>query len=213
MENALDAELKKLKNEFAQMCRIAESMLSDVKDILCSPDTAKAREVAARDKEVDESEADIERGCMRLLLRNQPFARDFRSISCLLKAITDVERIADQAADIAGLLASSEKCSDNTPVLVSMGDLAVAMVRGAVNSLLTDDLALASDTVKLDDRMDDLFDRACGSITDALTRGGDARDTASKLMIAKYFERIGDHAVNICEWTQYIDTGEHRKYQ
>lgn len=213
MENSLDNNLMRLKTEFAKMCRIAESMLEEANALLIKADKEKALEVVKKDKLVDDAEMDIEHGCMRLLLRNQPFAKDFRDISCLLKAITDVERIGDQSADIAGIVPClSGKVKIKS--IIDMGKLAVEMVRSSCSSLINEDIELAEKTQVLDDDMDRLFDKALGEIVDVIKESSEhAREVAELLMIAKYYERIGDHAVNICEWTQFGNTGIHKKTQ
>lgn len=213
MESSIDSNLNRLKTEFAKMCRIAEGMLEEANKLLLSGDSKKAMEVVQKDKLVDDAEMDIEHGCMRLLLRNQPFAKDFRDISCLLKAITDVERIGDQAADIAGIVPS---LSGNVKIksITEMGELATQMVRFSCQSLINEDWALAEKTKAMDDDMDRLFDKALGEIVEVIKKSTDyASEAAEMLMIAKYYERIGDHAVNICEWAQFGNTGIHSKHQ
>lgn len=213
MESSIDSNLNRLKTEFAKMCRIAEGMLEEANKLLLSGDSKKAMEVVKKDKLVDDAEMDIEHGCMRLLLRNQPFAKDFRDISCLLKAITDVERIGDQAADIAGIVPS---LSGNVKIksITEMGELATQMVRFSCQSLINEDWALAEKTQAMDDDMDRLFDKALGEIVEVIKKSTDyASEAAEMLMIAKYYERIGDHAVNICEWAQFGNTGIHSKHQ
>ncbi len=213
MENGLESRLNKLKTDFAKMCRTVEGMLASVNALLEKPDRVAAADIVNRDKLVDEEEADIENGCMRLLLRNQPFARDFREISCMLKAITDVERIGDQAADIAGIIAAfSEGVEEKT--LIRMAELSLVMVRDSVNSLINEDNSLAVETQALDDEMDGLFDMACSEIVKKIMQNpAFAGEAAELLMIAKYYERIGDHAVNICEWAEFGNTGIHSKHQ
>lgn len=213
MENGLESRLNKLKTDFAKMCRTVEGMLASANALLVKPDNVAAADVVNKDELVDEAEADIENGCMRLLLRNQPFAKDFRDVSCMLKAITDVERIGDQAADIAGLTVSMNEGTDEKAIL-KMGALALTMVRDSVNSLLNEDTALAEKTQALDDEMDGLFDLACAGIVEKIKQNPDIAGTAAELlMIAKYYERIGDHAVNICEWAEFGNTGIHSKHQ
>lgn len=213
MENGLENRLNELKADFAKMCRTAEGMLAAATELLKKPDKVAAADVVNRDRFVDEAETDIENGCMRLLLRNRPFARDFREVSCILKAITDVERIGDQAADIAGITRTFGGAVTENSIL-RMGDLALKMVRDAVNSLLNADEELAEKTQRLDDEMDGLFDEACREITEEIKLDPSCAGKAAELlMIAKYYERIGDHAVNICEWTEFGNTGIHGKYQ
>lgn len=207
-------EVEKLITKTAEMCRMVEYMLAESASALAKRDIKTARAVIDYDIQVDEAEMDIEKACMRLLLRQQPVACDFREVSCILKMITDIERIGDQAADIASLCMElgESKLSVET-ILYDMGKLAVEMVRDSVNSFLHSDTLKAESVVKADDRMDELFGCARKAIVKSITDNPDsAEDEIILLMAAKYYERIGDHAVNVCEWTDYNYSGIHRKY-
>ncbi len=212
---AFEEELESLKLELVKMCRITEDMISDSIAALVSKDKALAESVPPRDREVDEYELDIERQCMRILLRRQPVADDFREVSTALKLITDVERIGDQASDIAEIVMS---ISDRNYIkdlvhLKAMGELGVKMARESVESFIKNDAELADEIIAADDEMDELFDVVKKELVELIKANSDNADQAiAFMMIAKYLERIGDHAVNVCEWTKYFETGVHVKY-
>lgn len=211
---AFEQDLESVKVKLAGMCRAVEDMIAGATDTLLTRDRARAKEIVDSDPRVDEAEMELEKNCMRLLLKQQPYARDFRTVAGILKVITDIERIGDQAADIAGIVMDlgEGKLAAETH-LAAMGKLAVEMVRGGVDSFLTDDVPLADRTVASDDRMDDLFREVRAEIVRLIEqKAGSADEAVMLLMIAKYYERIGDHAVNVCEWTDYNDSGVHRKY-
>lgn len=209
----MDNILLDLKANFARMCDTVEEMLIKANALIEKPDYREAKNIIHMDKIVDDAEMDIEHNCMKILLRHQPFAKDFRDISCILKAITDVERIGDQSADIAGIvigLTGKVKIDK----LEEMGNLALEMTKLSCESLINEDCSLALKTQALDDKMDNLFVLACEDLVAELKKSTQyAKDIAELLMIAKYYERIGDHAVNICEWAEFDNTGIHNKHQ
>ena len=171
-------------------------------------------EVHTADGEIDRMEREIEAFCMRLLLHQQPIARDLRQISSALKMISDMERIGDQASDIAEIAECiSGQGTEGDALIREMAREAVKMVSDSVDSYVHGDLELARVVIQYDDVVDSWFDRIrqelIGEIAADNTVGEYCMDL---LMIAKYLERIGDHAVNIAEWVEYSVTGEHRKY-
>lgn len=212
---AFEEELESLKLELVKMCRITEDMISDSITALVTKDKELAASVPPRDREVDEYELDIERQCMKILLRRQPVADDFREVSTALKLITDVERIGDQASDIAEIVIS---LSDRNYIkdivhLKAMGELGVRMARESVESFIKNDAALADRIIAADDEMDELFCVVKDELIELIKADSGIADQAiAFMMIAKYLERIGDHAVNVCEWTKYFETGVHIKY-
>lgn len=212
---AFEEELESLKLELVKMCRITEDMISDSITALVTKDKELAASVPPRDREVDEYELDIERQCMKILLRRQPVADDFREVSTALKLITDVERIGDQASDIAEIVIS---LSDRNYIkdlvhLKAMGELGVRMARESVESFIKNDAALADKIIAADDEMDELFCVVKDELIELIKADSGSADQAiAFMMIAKYLERIGDHAVNVCEWTKYFETGVHIKY-
>ena len=212
---AFEEELESLKLELVKMCRITEDMISDSITALVAKDKELAASVPPRDREVDECELDIERQCMKILLRRQPVADDFREVSTALKLITDVERIGDQASDIAEIVIS---LSDQNYIkdlvhLKAMGELGVRMARESVESFIKNDAALADKIIAADDEMDELFCVVKDELIELIKADSGSADQAiAFMMIAKYLERIGDHAVNVAEWTKYNETGVHQKF-
>ena len=212
---AFEEELESLKLELVKMCRITEDMISDSITALVTKNKELAASVPPRDREVDEYELDIERQCMKILLRRQPVADDFREVSTALKLITDVERIGDQASDIAEIVIS---LSDRNYIkdlvhLKAMGELGMRMARESVESFIKNDAALADKIIAADDEMDELFCVVKDELIELIKADSGSADQAiAFMMIAKYLERIGDHAVNVCEWTKYFETGVHIKY-
>ena len=163
--------------------------------------------------EVDQAERDIESLCLKLLLQQQPVARDLRLISSALKMITDMERIGDQASDIAELVIylSKEPYIKELTHLPQMAENAIRMVTGALDAYVRKDVVLAQEVMAMDDTIDALFvtvkDELISLIRHDVSAGSQAIDL---LMIAKYYERIGDHAQNIAEWVEYALTGRHK---
>lgn len=207
-----EEELQHLKIRLAQMCQLAEGMLRDVQALLETRLPQAAQEIVERDRLVNEAELELERTCMRLLLRHQPFAKDFRDVSCILKIITDIERIADQARDIADAMRNLRSHTMDD-MLREMGQLALKMVQDGIQSFLHEDMEQARRTALLDDRMDAMFTAMKRELAEAIAACPESADQGLELlMIGKYYERISDHAVNICEWTEMDAQGVHNKY-
>lgn len=190
-------------------------MISDAVTALLNRDRALGKSIGELDKRVNEYEMDIEKRCMRILLRQQPVAKDFREVSTALKMITDIERFGDQASDIGDLVYHMPGETYIKPLhhLKAMGNLAVKMARESVDSFIRNDENLADEVIKTDDEMDDLFETVKDELIALIKKDGNNGDQAIVLMmIAKYLERIGDHAVNVAEWTKYSETGVHLKF-
>lgn len=207
-------ELAELKQQLVEMCRLTEKMLSDAIKALIERDRELGASIAIMDKRVDEYEMAIEKKCMRILLKQQPVAKDFREVSTALKMITDIERFGDQAADIGELVATmpGDAYIKKLTHITAMGELAIRMVRESVSSFINNDEALADEVISLDDKMDALFIAVKGELIDLIRENGNNGDQAIELMmVAKYLERIGDHSVNVAEWTKYNETGVHKK--
>ena len=210
-----ESELAELKTELVEMCRLTETMIEIAITALLKRDRELGKSVGAMDKRVDEYEMDIEKRCMRILLKQQPVAKNFREVSTALKMITDIERFGDQASDIGELVATmpGEKYIKKLTHIKAMGELAVKMVRESVNSFIRNDEALADEVIALDDEMDTLFLTVKNDLIELIRKDGNNGDQAIELMmVAKYLERIGDHAVNVAEWTKYNETGVHLKF-
>ena len=210
-----EEDLSQLKTELVKMCRLTENMIETAIKALTEQDPELGRSISAMDKQVDDYEMDIEKKCMRILLKQQPVAKDFREVSCALKMITDIERFGDQASDIGDIVYTLHGAPyiKKLTHITEMGKLAIKMVSESVNSCIRNDEALADQVVALDDRMDDLFLTVKEELISLIRQDGSNGDQAIELMmIAKYLERIGDHAVNVAEWTKYYETGVHTKY-
>ena len=213
MRNRFDEQLHALNHELLEMGALIERAIRSATDALEKQDVEAARQAIAADKEVDQAERDIESLCLKLLLQQQPVARDLRLISSALKMITDMERIGDQAADIAELVIYLAKEPYVKPLhhLPRMAEKAIRMVTGALDAYVRKDVALAQEVIGMDDEIDALFvtvkDELIGLIRSDAAAGSQAIDL---LMIAKYYERIGDHAQNIAEWVEYALTGKHK---
>lgn len=210
-----EEELETLREELVDMCRLTTDMIRDATDALLRFDRELGRRIGEQDKRVDEYEMDIEKRCMRLLIRHQPVAKDFRMVSTALKMITDIERFGDQASDIGELVSTmpGEVYIKKLTHLKAMGELAVQMARDSVNSFIREDEAQADAVIAADDMMDDLFITVQDELIELIRRDGKrcADQAIHLMMVAKYLERIGDHAVNVAEWTKYNETGVHVK--
>ncbi|MBQ4510161.1 MAG: phosphate signaling complex protein PhoU [Clostridia bacterium] len=210
-----EEELQNLKTQLVEMCRLTEQMISDAITALLQMNRDLGKSIAQTDKLVDEYEMSIEKRCMRILLKQQPVARDFREVSCALKMITDIERFGDQASDIGDLVYTmpGERYIKKLTHITAMGNLAIKMVRESVNSFIKNDENLADTVISLDDEMDELFVTVQNELIELIRKdSSNAEQAITLMMVAKYLERIGDHAVNVAEWTKYNETGVHLKY-
>ena len=213
MRNRFDEQLHTLNHELLEMGALIERAIRSATDALVKQDVEAALQAIAADKEVDQAERDIESLCLKLLLQQQPVARDLRLISSALKMITDMERIGDQASDIAELVIylSREPYIKELTHLPQMAENVIRMVTGALDAYVRKDVALAKQVMRMDDAIDALFvtvkDELIALIRNDASAGSQAIDL---LMIAKYYERIGDHAQNIAEWVEYALTGRHK---
>lgn len=208
------SQLESLKQEVVSMCRLTETMIQNAIKSLVEQDKKLALSVRAMDRQVDDMEMDIERKCMHLLITQQPVAKDFRIVSACLKVITDIERFGDQASDIGDLAATitDEQYIKELTHIPQMGAIASEMAHESINSFIRGDLELAKKISKMDDEVDQLFVTVKEELVELIRKDSSNADQAIVfLMIDKYLERIGDHAVNVCEWTQYSLTGVHKK--
>ena len=209
MRRGFDAQLQELNTELIEMGALIEHAIKSSVEALVEQDAQKARRAIAFDREVDH----IEALCLKLLLQQQPVARDLRLISAALKMITDMERIGDQSADISEIVIFLSGAPYIKPLdlLPKMADATMGMVTRSIDAFVRRDLEMAQGVIQADDVVDGLFsamrEELTGLIREDPANGSQALDF---LMIAKYFERIGDHAVNIAEWVVYAITGVHR---
>ena len=213
MRNRFDEQLHTLNHALLEMGALIERAIRSATDALVKQDVEAALQAIAADKEVDQAEREIESLCLKLLLQQQPVARDLRLISSALKMITDMERIGDQASDIAELVIylSKEPYIKELTHLPQMAENAIRMVTGALDAYVRKDVVLAQEVMGMDDAIDALFvtvkDELIALIRHDAAAGSQAIDL---MMIAKYYERIGDHAQNIAEWVEYALTGRHK---
>lgn len=212
MRNRFERQLLELNNELIQMGSMIERAIEMGISALVRQDVEKAKKAIAYDEEIDEQEKTVESLCMKLLLQQQPVAKDLRLISAALKMITDMERIGDQAADIADIVkVTSLGVPDASIRLKDMAKATASMVTKCIDAYVKQDLKLAREVIDSDDIVDDLFDEVKDEILQGM-RKGITTDVQSLdyLMIAKYYERIGDHATNIAEWVVYSINGHHK---
>lgn len=213
MRSKLDEQLQALQRNLIQMGGLCEEAIELAsKPIIGESKEDNAKEVRIREREIDQLEKDIEDICMKLLLRQQPVAKDLRQISAALKMITDMERIGDQACDIADILPFvAHRGGTESEYIKKMAQETIGMVNQAVDAFVKLDTAMAQEVLDKDDIVDDCFREVKSLLIKMITENHEDGEYALDiLMIAKYFERIGDHATNIAEWVQFAITGEHK---
>ncbi len=213
MRNRFDEQLALLKKELIEMGALCEEVIAKASEALTRGDVALAATVAPLDGQIDRKERDIEALCLRLLLQQQPVARDLRKISAALKMITDMERIGDQAEDIAEIVTFLKgRTGQNDDLLREMARSTIKMVTESVDAFVKHDIMLAEKVVAYDDVVDNYFEQVKDELIARIAENPDDGEYAlDLLMIAKYFERIGDHAVNIAEWVMFSVTGVHKE--
>ena len=211
MRNRFDAQLAQLNVELIKMGSLCELVISNSMNGLLEDNDELLKIVEETDPEIDEKEREIETMCFKLMLQQQPVARDLRTISAALKMITDMERIGDQASDIAEIAKYIEgEDSKHHTHLKAIAESAADMVTGAIRSFVERDLDLAYEVMRSDDVVDRHFDEMREDLISMIRSGEDSPELClDLLMIAKYCERIGDHAVNIAEWVEFAITGVH----
>ena len=216
MRSKFVSELRAMHEDLIQMASLAETAISSSVKALETMDETLAHQVVDSDNQIDELEKEVERRCLRLLLQQQPVARDLRSVSTALKMITDLERIGDQAADIAEVTVFLCRNRDfQMPEgMREMALAAVKMVRGAIDAFVEENLDKAHEVIGCDDVVDRAFLRTRDELIRQVKQAaGSAEQIMDLLMIAKYLERIGDHAVNTAEWVVFFLTGAHKDAQ
>ena len=208
MRNRFDNELDLLNQNLIKMGTLCEHAISLAMQCFEDDESVTVEEVKNVEIKIDEFEHEIESQCLRLFLHEQPVARDLRVISSILKMITDLERIGDQSVDIADL---SKYTKTTNPHIKVMAQETIKMLTNAIDSFVKRDLELANKTISQDDRVDDLFLQVRCDIINILKSESEHEEQAlDTLMIAKYLERIADHAVNVSEWVVFSITGLHK---
>ena len=214
MRNKFDMQLERLNSQLTHMGEMCEIAIENATKALQDGNIQMAYDVMTADAEIDQAERDIERLCLTLLLQQQPVARDLRQISAALKMITDMERIGDQASDIAEIIISEKKAeAADIPVIVKMSEAAAKMVRDSVNAYVEKDLELSRAVIEYDDVVDEMFEENKKQLIDYISKNGGegGREAIDLIMVAKYLERIADHATNIAEWVEFSITGIHKE--
>ena len=212
MRTKFDEMLETLNVEMIKMGALCEDAITCAVKSLLDGDEKMVEKAFAAEVAIDEKEREIEAFCMKLLLRQQPVAKDLRVISSALKMIGDMERIGDQAADIAEITRhiGGENVFGKVHIK-EMAEAAVKMVTDSINSFVKSDTNAAECVIIEDDRVDELFVKVKNEIIALIAENSDMGEYCiDVLMVAKYLERIGDHATNIAEWVEYSITGVHR---
>ena len=211
MRKTFDAELQELNYEMIDMAAAAEDAIDVVTESLASGDDEAAKSAVEVARHMDEMERDIENRCLRLLLQQQPVARDLRTISAALKMVTDLQRIGDQCSNIAeiSLLLTGQKQTSALAHIRTMSQKAGVMVKRAIFAYVNRDTDAARAVIALDDEIDELFRTIKAELVELIVENRQEADQAIDLIIiAKYLERIADHAVNIAQWAIFCVTGE-----
>lgn len=212
IRNKFETQLKLVFDKLVVMCRKVETAIEKSVEALHNGDEESAREVVAADRIIDDAEREIESECLKILLMEHPVASDFRDVSAALKMITDLERIGDQAADISEISLHFDKDPyiKEPEHIAVMAKIVCTMVKDGVSSYVNRDLELARSLDRRDDKVDELFLTVKADLIELIKSDPNCAEHALLyLMVAKYLERIGDHAVNIGEWAEYASTGTH----
>ena len=216
MRSRFDELLSNLNNNLLEMGALIERAIAKATKALENQDVAAAKAVIENDDVIDEKEKEIESQCLQLLLSQQPVARDLRQISTVLKMITDMERIGDHAADISELciFLSDQEYIKELEHIPQMAAATIEMVANSIDSFVKKDVALAESVIAYDDVVDDLFWTIKRDLIEMVHDNAKYGEQAFDLLqIAKYYERIGDHAVNLAEWVIFSITGVHKNKQ
>ena len=212
MRNYFDMQMKTLHQELKEMGGLCQLTISQTYQLLHNGDVEVIKSIVAQEDQINQKERDIESLCLKLLLRQQPVASDLRKISAALKMITDMERIGDQALDIAEIVETGKILEvKDTDLLGRMAEVTMDMVSKSVEAYVSQDLQRAQSVIDSDDLVDDLFMEIRMTLINSIeNQDMDEEQILDYLMIAKYYERIGDHATNIAEWVEFSILGKHR---
>ena len=215
MRSRFDEQLGLLNTELVRMGSLCEEAIAIAAKALMQCDAELAKKIKPIERDIDTKERDIENLSMKMLLHQQPVAKDLRSISSAMKMITDMERIGDQAADIAEIIGFlGEKRTDEFELIYDLARASIDMVTQSIDAFVKRDVEIAQSVIKSDDIVDNTFSQVKKALTLMIKDKPDEGEYAlDVLMIAKYFERIGDHAVNVAEWVEYSVTGNYKGEQ
>lgn len=211
-----EKELSMLHQDIIRMGAYVEQSINEAVHALAELDTPKAEKVIANDDIIDEMEREIDRRCVEIIARQQPVARDLRDLTSTLKLITDLERIADHASDISERVIAINNLPNRIVVphdIITMAEVSKQMLRGALDAYVTRNETLASEIVRMDDRVDELYANLKKYLIHLMSVDSDnVEQNVELLLICKYFERISDHAQNVAEWVLYFIKGRHMNY-
>ena len=212
MRNRFDRQLVQLNDEMIEMGSMIEKAIQEAITALIKQDTDAARKIIEYDEDIDQQEKTIENLCLKLLLQQQPVARDLRVISSALKMITDMERIGDHASDISemAILMADKPYIKKLEHIQEMAKEASVMLVNSIEAFVNKDVKQAHEVIVKDDVVDNLFETIKNELIAMIHKNPDVGDQAMDLlMVAKYLERIGDHACNIADWVIFSITGSH----
>ncbi len=211
MRKRFDEQLEQMNQELTAMGELCRRAIALSCEALTSGDKVLAERVVGMDPDIDQKERLIESMCLKILLQQQPVARDLRQISAALKMITDLERIGDQAADIAEIITfMGDDLPESLTHIPQITHAVIKMVNDSVEAYVERDLKLAQEVIDYDDVVDNYFNEVKADLIELIAaKPEDGEEAIDLLMIAKYFERIGDHATNVAEWAVFSVTGEH----
>lgn len=214
MRENYNRQLKKLNQDLTELGALCKQAVSEAVTALLDFDRQARQQTFMTEYEIDNKEREIEGQCMKLLLTQQPVAGDLRAISAALRMISDMERIGDQASDIADIAKHLEGSRSARHVHIRrMAEAAMKMLTDSIDAFVRTDLQAAREVMKADDLVDELFNQIRTELIRLVHENPqEGEQCLNILMIAKYFERIGDHVVNIAEWVEYSVTGEHREH-
>ena len=213
MRSKFDEQLKELNSDLIAMGSLVKRSIADACTALNEQDVKLATKIIGLDDEIDKKEQEIESLCLQLILQQQPVSGDLRLVSAVLKISSDLERIGDHATDISELaiLLSGKQYAKKLMYIPQMAEVTMKMVAKSIDAFVNEDLELAREVIACDDIVDSLFDTVKGELVERIKDNLDNSDQAIDLMlVAKYFERIGDHATNIAEWVVFLLTGMHK---
>ncbi len=216
MRTTIDTSLKQMELLLIEMCTLCVGALTSASIALVTRDRILAEEVAMNDDKINELESQIDGICLSILLREQPFARDLRHVIAAMKMVTDMERIGDQAANIAEILMVSELDSKIEGVIIieEMADKSCKMVSDSIRAFVSRDIELTRKIIEADDEIDNLYEEVKALLIDKSINGKEQipNKTIDSIMITKYLERVADHATNVAEWVEFAITGVHPSY-
>lgn len=213
MGNKFDKQLELLHLDLTKMGALCETSIALVMKALINPEEESLEKISELEHDTDQLERSIESLCLKLLLQQQPVARDLRQISAALKMITDMERIGDQSYDIAEIIPDLKgRTSEEFQEIQKMAEETSRMVVNSVEAFVHQDVAIAEKVIENDYVVDDYFNAVKGRLIQMIKDNrSDGECALDLLMISKYFERIGDHATNIAEWVLFSITGIHKE--